>query len=110
MYVLDTRQIKLNQETGGYNIPEENFFVHKDRFIQGLKLIENRYLYVLHNKLSKPAYIMNLKTGTPQQRARAALLSSGNGAAMLDLSTLFTDPSKRCPMIPICSAVVGCND
>ena len=36
MYVLDTRQIKLNQETGGYNIPEENFFVHKDRNIKGV--------------------------------------------------------------------------
>ena len=53
---------------------------------------------------------MDPKTGTPQQRARFALLRSGNGAAMLDLSTLFVEPSKKCTMIPICSAVVGCND
>ena len=51
MYVLDTRQMKLSRETGGYNIPAESFFVHSDRNIQGVQLIEDRYLYVLHNKL-----------------------------------------------------------
>ena len=51
MYVLDTRQMKLSKETGGYNIPEEKFFVHKDRNIKGVQLIEDRYLYVLHNKV-----------------------------------------------------------
>ena len=36
MYVIDTREMKLSKDTGGYNVAEENFFVHSDRFIQGV--------------------------------------------------------------------------
>ena len=76
--------------------------------IQGLQLIENRYMYIMFNKVYQP--LLDTKDVDPKRKANIALLRSGNGAGFIDLETLKTNIKARCPLIPICGAVVGCNN
>lgn len=76
--------------------------------IQGLQLIQNRYMYIMFNKVSQP--LLDPKHSEPRARARMMLLQSGNGAGIIDLQSLTKDLRARCPLIPICEAIVGCNN
>ena len=59
-------------------------------FIQGVQLIQNRYLYCLHNEWDSN--------------------SSINSVGILDLATLDHTKELMFPIFPICNALVGVNN
>ena len=65
-------------------------------------------MYIMFNKVYQP--LLDTKDVDPKRKASIALLRSGNGAGFIDLETLKTNINRKCPLIPICGAVVGCNN
>ena len=62
----------------------------------------------MFNKTHQP--LLDYKNVGHAQRASIALLRNGNGAGFMDLQTLKENKHARLPLVPICSAIVGCNN
>ena len=65
-------------------------------------------MYVLYNEVNMP--FISTRNADPQEKAKFALLKSGNGLGYMDLDMIEYDMTARPPLIPICSSTVGCNN
>ena len=87
MNILDLRDLEKNDE-GALTV--EEVICHKDVNIQSLQLIEDRFMYIMFNKVK--AFQFDSRTGDPKARAKLALLQSGNGTGLMDLDIVRKNP------------------
>lgn len=85
--ILDMRDLEKGED-GAYTV--EEIICHKDFNIQSLQLIEDRFMYIMFNKVKGFQY--DSRAGDPKARARLALLQSGNGTGLMDLDIIRKNP------------------